>query len=413
MDKKILQIQDYGYFGEGIAKDNGKVCFVPYSLKDEIVEAYIVQDNAKLSKCRLDKVVKPSPLREVPPCPYFGQCGGCAFQHTSYANELEIKKNMLISQFKKVGFADEIEIISSPNEYNYRNKIKLFCKDNNLALFEVNSKRLVPIERCLLVKESIQKAMESIQTFVRTKDLGKFIENIYIESLGENTIVLFKFYRNIKVDFTGLQIMLGAKCGIYASFANKKEQHITGIKYFNVEEFGLKCQYEMSSFHQVNNEIANLLYQDAVNSVVGNKVINGYSGGGVLSGILAQKGFTVYGIELGKAEHESAQRLKKINNLNRLFNIQGDCAIKIGELISSDMKTIIVDPPRAGCDKRVCQAINDSNLQKVIYISCDSSTLVRDIARLSNFQIEKVTAFDMFPRTSSIEVLCILKRKTV
>ena len=412
MNKKInLEITDYGYSGEGVGRDKGKVCFVHYALKDELVEGEILKENKNFVKLRLTQIKRPSDLRVKASCPYFSKCGGCAFQNLKYENELEVKKYMIQNQIRKTNFDGEIEVCKSYKEYGYRNKIKLFCNETSLCLNTISSNKLVPIDRCLLVEEEINNAINSVQTFINAKNIESSVENVYIRRQGEITLVWFKYKQPVKVEYSGLQIMLGADCGIFVSTGSEKPTHIIGKSSLKATEFGLNCDFEVNAFHQVNDYIGEKLYEEVAESVLGNKVINAYSGAGVLSGILAKKGKTVYGIELGQAEHESAEKLKETNNLVKLFNIKGDCSSYIPQLISSDLQTLIIDPPRAGCDQAVTDAINNSNIKRVVYVSCESSTLVRDVNRLTNYKVKKVKIFDMFPKTSSIELLCILERK--
>ena len=413
MDKKMieLEITDYGYSGEGVGRNGGKVCFVPYTIKGEKVLAKIKQERSGFCKCQPVKILKVSERRQVPPCPYFACCGGCAFQHLSYDDELEIKRNMLASQLKKVGFGGEIHLARSPKEYFYRNKIKLFCSGDRLALYRAESNDKIEIERCLLVEKEIDQAMCVVQTFIFAKKIGEAIQNVYIRKQGDGLLVWFIFKHNIKVDFQGLQIMLGAKSGIYSSVAAQKPKHISGLEVLSANEFDLECEFAVDAFHQVNNEVGEKLYKKVVSLAKGNNVINAYSGAGVLSALLAKKKKLVYGIELGVAEHLSAQSLKEKNNIENLFNIQGDCAKHIPKLLNSSIDCIILDPPRSGADKTVIEAINNSDVAQVIYISCDSASLARDISRLGRYIVQQVYLFDMFARTSSSETLCVLTKR--
>ena len=411
MNRKEIEIIDYGYSGEGVGKINGKVYFVPYALKGEVVEVEIKKETSSFCKCKLIRVLKASADRIVPPCPYFGNCGGCAFQNLEYNKGLEIKLEKIKEQFLKIGYSNEIQIFKSPYEYGYRNKIKLFCCQKGLALNQEASNNLVPIKKCLLVKDNINNAIKSLQTFINAKNLASIIQNVYIRSQGENLLVLFCLKKKVKIDYSGIQIMLGARSGIKQVVGNGKLEQISGVETLKAKEFELDCEFEVTAFHQVNDEVCEALYKDVINNIKGDKVINAYSGAGVLSGIIAKSGKTVYGIELGKSEHESAEKLKEINKLGKLFNIQDDCAKVIPKLITEDHKTLVDDPPRAGISKEVCEAIEKSKIENLIYISCNSATLVRDISRLASFNIKSVKAFDMFPQTSSCEVLTILERK--
>ena len=131
-----IEFYDYGYDGEGVGKAGGKVVFVPCALRGEVADVEIVKKTSSFCRGRVARLLQKSPDRQSPPCPYFGSCGGCAFQHTSYENELQIKKQLLGIQLDKVGYNKAIEIVPSPNEYGYRNKIKLFVGDGVVGLKE-------------------------------------------------------------------------------------------------------------------------------------------------------------------------------------------------------------------------------------------------------------------------------------
>ena len=147
-------IFDYGYDGEGVGKIDDKICFVPFSLKGEKVEVAKIKETSSFVKAKIQKVITKSDLRDVPPCPYFEKCGGCAYQHTSYQNELEIKKELLSRQLKKIGYNGVIEVISG-EEYGYRNKVKLFCQSGKIGFKERQTNSVCDIEKCLLAKNEI------------------------------------------------------------------------------------------------------------------------------------------------------------------------------------------------------------------------------------------------------------------
>ena len=174
---------------------------------------------------------------------------------------------------------------------------------------------------------------------------------------------------------------------------------------------GLIAEFNVNSFHQVNNFLTENLYLKVIENIKGDKVINCYSGAGILSGVLAKSCSKVVGIELGLSEHQNAEKLKQTNKLKNLINICGDCSVKLPS-VKGEFNTIVVDPPRAGLDKRVINAIvNRKSCERLIYVSCDSSTLVRDLSILKEvFNVKKVYLFDMFSRRREFETLVILDR---
>lgn len=408
MDKFVSEITGYGYEGEGVCRIDGKVCFLPLSLKGEEVEFKINKETSSFCKGRLEKVLKASPNRTFPPCPYFGKCGGCAYQHTDYQNELDIKKNLLKSHLSKVNFDGEIQVVASDNEYGYRNKIKLFVGDKEIGLKQRESDKICDIERCLICDQKINETIASVKAFVHNQNLYQHFSEIVIRTQGQQVLVNLRRKTGVKINYQGLFLILGKNSGIFENYKGKQIK-ICGLDGLLANEEGINCEFGVNSFHQVNNFVMPRLYSQVEKMVQGKTVINGYSGAGVLSAILAKKCKKVIGIELGLSEHEDAEKVKQLNNLTNLINIHGDCGRVLKE-IDEKVDMVVIDPPRAGIDQSVVEAIDNFACQKLIYISCNPATLVRDVERLKNFSIDQVWLYDMFARTSQYEVLCTLKR---
>lgn len=402
------KITGYGYDGEGVCRVDGKVCFVPFTLKDEIVEFGIVKDTSSFSKGEIVTIEEKSDEREIPQCPYYTKCGGCTYQHTNYDNEIKIKKDLLKGHMAKLGFNDEILVIKSPKKYDYRNKIKLFVGDKEIGLKYRGSDKICDIEKCLISDRLINEAIEDIRTFFKAQNLYKYFSEIIIRSENNSCLINFIMASFKNINYQGLQLMLGHHFGIFQTFKGKTK-HILGLKSLEVKEFDLDCEFSPNSFHQINPLIAQDLYKDVLTQIKGDNVINCYSGAGVLSGIIAKQNKRVIGIELGINEHNDAEILKENNNLFYLTNMQGDCAEIIPKLMGT-FSTIIVDPPRTGMDKKVCQSINSKDCERLIYISCNSATLVRDLSRLDKYKIKMVKLYDMFPRTGEYETLVVLDK---
>ena len=402
-------ITDYGYDGEGVSRLNGKVVFVPYTLKDEKVKICVKDDKASFSNAQLIQVQEESRLRQEAPCPCFGGCGGCAYQHTSYQNELEIKMQLLKKQLAKVGYNGKIALTSSPHEFGYRNKIRLFVGEEGLALKERRSGNFCYVKKCFIVQDQINHAIETINTFILAGNHQKDYSEVVVRQEGD--ILLVNFYRKSKSDinYQGLYLMLGTNFGIFECFKDRCKHRI-GQKAMECEEFGLKCHFSPTSFHQVNDEVGKKLYQAVIDNLQGKNILNCYSGAGVLSGIIAKQGKRVVGVELGEDEHHDAQALKNLNNLFYLTNMLGDCATVLPRL-EEKFDTIVIDPPRGGISEKVVKTINEFTFNRLIYVSCNSATLVRDIGRLKGLKIKSVELFDMFPRTGEYETLVVLDKK--
>ena len=396
-------IEDYGYDGEGVGKRNEKICFIPYTIKGERIKYTITKETSSFCRGQMVEVLNRSPLRIEPKCPYFAKCGGCSYQHLPYKEELTIKTSLFKRQLEKIGYKGLNNVIASEKEYRYRNKLKLFVDEGGVGLKYRNSNKICYVDDCLLCEELITGAIVPIKNFILGNKLGKIIKNIILRQENEKCLINFILNCNREINYQGLYLLLGESYGIYQTYDNDCK-HILGVKYLDKTEFGLTCQFGPQSFHQVNEEVCQKLYSLVLENVSG-KVVNCYSGNGVLSGIITKK-VNVIGIEIGDKEHEEAQLLRDRNRLKNLVNIKGDCS-KI--LPNVDGDTLVVDPPRSGLDKRVCEIINAKKFDVMIYVSCNSATLVRDIARLKNLSIEKVYMLDMFARTGEYECLVILK----
>lgn len=392
-----LEIVDYGYDGEGVAKQDGKVFFVPKSIIGEKVKVDIVKQNAKFCHCKVTEVLKKSTERQSPPCPYFDKCGGCNFQHISYEKELEIKKNRLLKEFGKICDLSDIEIAVGAREYGYRNKVRFKVCDRKLGFFEEKSNNFLEVKKCLLLCEEMNIMIEKINTFL-SQSKHKFDE-VVLHNVGGNILVDFHTKENVKEEEVNKHFPF--------AFVNHKGQAIES------EEFGLKYCFLGDMFRQVNEDVASKIYSEASEIAKGKVIVNAFSGAGVLSGILAKKASKVYGIELNKSASKSAEELKEKNNIFNLINICGYVEKELDK-IEEKVDCIVLDPPRAGCDKAVLEYILTKEIPLVIYVSCNPATIVRDLSILkSKFEIKTVKAFDMFPRTANIETMAVLSLKSL
>ncbi len=403
------EIFDVTYSGNGVGKIDDKIVFVPYVDIGEVVDVDILKDKSSYSNCELKKVVTPSKNRILPKCPYFAKCGGCNFQFLTYERELELKKLMLKNELKKVGFDREIEITPSEDRFNYRNKIKLTYKNGRLGFNLIKSHDFLEIKNCLLADEKISKAIKDVEEFLKDNRF-KFLENVTFRSVENDVLITFLFSKdeNLILD-KNLQ-----QYSIFKGIGSILESDKTKIKLINGEKENfklydnIKFPVDAQAFLQVNDKIAKLLYQKIIENTEGKKVINAYSGQGLLTLLLAKKCGKVIGIEYQKSSHRIAEKLKTQNIKNYCGKVE-DVLPKLLE--NEKFDAIVLDPAREGCEKVVLDVISKSCIPSVIYISCNFPSLVRDIKRLSNYKIDQVEIFDMFPCTKNLEVFTKLSRR--
>ncbi len=389
---KELVVVDYGYSGEGICKDNGKVFFVPKTITGEKVSVKVIKENSKFCFCSINEICSASPNRKSAPCPYFDKCGGCNFQHMSYCDEISLKKNLFLREISKILDIKDVEIVKCENEYGYRNKVRFKVKNKSLGFYEEKTNNFIKIENCLICNKHINSTISKVNAFL--KNTSASFDEVIIFSFGEK--LLIDFVTKEKVDKT-----------LFCDFDFPVVLNHDGQT--STQFMKLKYDFKGDSFRQVNDTVAEKLYSEVLANVNGKTVINAYSGAGVLSGLLAQKAKKVYGIELNKYAHASAESLKIQNNISNLTNICGYAEQEILKIKNAEI--VVFDPPRAGCDKKMLQTLLNRDIKDIIYISCNPATLVRDLGVLKEkFAIEKIKLFDMFPRTANVETIAILKR---
>ncbi len=405
--------------GEGVAKINGKICLLSGGLMGESVQAKIITDHSNYSVGKIAKILTASKSRVNPPCPYFTECGGCALQHMNYEEQLNFKQMLVAKTLKKVARI-ETEVaccVASAHQFNQRNKASFNFNANGAGFYAKNSKFVVNIENCLLVNSAINQIYALFKQTVNTKS-GK-IKNLVVRFI--NNTALIGVVATEKIDLSTFSTSLinnGVDFGLYLIINTRKDSvvlsgktiHLAGKKIINIENFGIKYAVDLLAFHQTNEDIQNKIYSKVLSHISANSVVlNGFSGAGLLSAIIATKAKQVFGIEIEKSAHLSAEKLKNDNKITNLTNFLGDFNQKLTNLLPK-CDTIILDPAKKGCGKKVMQQIN--GVKNLIYISCNPIALAKDLREIiEDYTIEEITPFDMFPNTSSVETFVKLTKK--
>ena len=424
-----LKIESLGTNGEGVARYDGYVVFVPFALLGETINAKITEVKKNFARANITKIIEASKERQNPPCPYYGKCGGCDLQHLCYEKQLEFKQSLVKNNLKKIAKIDaEVACcVPSESEYYYRNKVSFPISNNGVGMFEENSSNIVPIKNCCIAGEWVKTLIDifnqwfdksSLQAYDRKTGTG-VLRHLVARQENDSLLVCLVATKNVQ-NIGGFERLIAAnfkKFGLFVNLNTPKTAkifsdkfiHIAGIKQIEQQSFGLNYPVSIGSFEQVNSYIAEKIYKDVCSEISGKVVVNAYSGAGLLSGVLARSAKKVIAIEIDRNAHKNAEELKVANNIGNLINICGDCALELPK--SGEFDAIVLDPPRAGCDKKVIETICEVKPKKIVYISCDSATLARDLSYLSNYKIKSVTPYDMFPQTKHVETVCVLEKE--
>ena len=374
----IVTINKLDSKGRGIVKDK-KPIFVDNALIDEVVDIEITKQVSKYALAKVVKYIKTSPKRIKPICPYFGKCGGCQLMHLSYQDQLLYKEDKVKEiVYKQIGNIKINNIVPSKEIY-YRNKVTFHVQNNKIGFYKLQSKNIIEIKKCYLLKKEINDELENV--------LNKKYQNNY---------------------------SLVIRSGIDKLIINQPDLEET--KDYVIDEInGFKFILSPTSFFQVNTKEASKLYnivKKYLNLNSNDTVLDLYCGTGTIGLTLSKTCKYVYGVEINKQAINDANQNKKLNNIS---NITFKC-LDAKDINSLKLKVnkVVVDPPRAGLDKKTIKYLNDNKFDTVVYVSCDMMTLVRDIKLLQdNYTICEITPVDMFPQTYHIECVCLLKKISV
>lgn len=393
MKVEILRFDD---FGRGICYVDDKVTFVPFSIPGDVLEIEITKEKKNYNEGKIVKIIKPSKNRVVPPCPYFGGCGGCSYQMLRYDENLLEKQNNVINYFKKNGLLINPSIIKNDRPYNYRNKITLKIVNRKIGYFKNNSHEIVEINKCLLAENKINEVIKLIPS------LNIINGEVIIRSSYKDEVLII-ISTNDNVEISKIKDIKNLK-GI---ILNNKT--IYKDNYFIEEVNDIKYNVAYDAFFQVNRLVCAKMFklaQDFVNE--GDIVLDLYSGVGTLSLSAARKAKEVVGVEINKNAVDNANSNAKLNNLTNALFIYSDA----GDIKNLDINfnKLIVDPPRAGLSRDTIDFIKEKLPEEIMYISCDYHAQVRDLKLLDGYEITNSYVCDLFSYTYHVECICILKR---
>ena len=395
-----VKIDRLDHQGRGIASLD-KVTFIPNTLPGEIVDIEITTSKSKYNIGKVNRYISESNSRIKPICPYYNICGGCELMHLSYENELKYKEDKIKNIMSRYAGLDNVSnIVGCNTELSYRNKVT-FKVDKKISLSKKESDELVNVDKCLLISDR----MNSYISILNKMDLTGINEVIIRDS--DEILIIFMCSEDIDIDASLLD------CNVVKYY--KKYETLKGNNYI-IDKIGdLSYKISPSSFFQVNKYQVKNLYDLVLNNLDLNKndkVLDLYCGTGTIGLYVAKYSNEVLGIEINEDAIKDADYNKELNNIHNISFIAGDS--KIIHNIKFNPNKIIVDPPRAGLDKKVIDDIININPERIVYVSCDPITLARDLNILKeNYNVEKIIPVDMFPRTYHVETVMVLEKKDV
>ena len=415
-------IKKWGINGEGIAYVNRKPVFIENVIPDEVVEMEIKKEEEKYSIGELTRIIEESPKRRFALCPIWKECGGCALMHVKYPAQCKMKESVLKEALQKYANykGRVLPIIKNPEPLAYRNSCKLplgieydelYC-----GMYQRDSNDFVKMERCFVHSKILEQTRQEVMK-VLNKHHARGLTNLVMKEFGGKVQVIL--VGNLEDSYIEDIMNLENVCSLWHSEKTDQPRELfgdmrllAGDEKMIVDLNEIKLSLLPRSFFQLNTKQASHLYHIVKDWMPVSKcIVEAYSGVGAMSLLLKDKADKVIGIESIQDAVDNANENAQFNDCKNVSFICGDAANQLKEIIQTeDVDGLVVDPPRSGLNDEMKDVILHSKIKHIIYVSCNPSTLGKDLAVLQKkYRIVQVQPVDMFSQTPHVETIVLLE----
>ncbi len=444
-DEIKLNIEAMTSEGSAVGHYKGIAVFVRGGVPGDEVTVHIIKTSKRYCIGIIKEIITPSSSRIECDCPVAEKCGGCSFRNMAYEEELKYKKSRVEDAVKRIAHLDlpVKEVIGADSVNHYRNKAQypVVIENGKLSagFYAYKSHRIIPCESCLLQPEEFSDCLNAFSKWVMLSGVTSYDEktgtgllrHIYLrKAFGTGEIMACAVINGNEFpdadaligELTKLPSVKSICVNINKDNSNvilgEKTKTLWGSAALTDILLGKSFEISPNSFYQVNHGQCEKLYSKAAEyaALTGNEtVVDIYCGAGTIGLSLADKAKRLFGIEIVPQAIENAKRNAEINGINNAEFFCGDAFDGARELDRRGLKpdVIILDPPRKGCQKELLELVSKMNPKRIVYVSCDSATLARDLEILNSlgYSANEITPVDMFPRTPHVEAVCLLCRK--
>ncbi len=447
-----MNISGIGHDGEGVGRIENFTIFIPHAIPGDYIKVKVLKIKSRYAYGKLIEIIQPSENRKNPICPMFEKCGGCQLQHIDYKEQLKFKKQKVIDALKRIGKLEDVVVhdtIGMNNIFRYRNKAQFpvdsdeLSNQINIGFYAPRSHHIIEMDTCHIQHEVNDIVITVVKEWMQQYNITAYderngrglIRHIYTRIGFKTSEVMIVLVTNgIDIPYTQelinkimqintadykfksiMQNINTKKTNVILSTENKV---LWGTDYI-VDYIGkIKFNISPMSFYQVNPVQTDVLYNKALEyaDLSGDEIVfDLYCGIGTISLFLAQKAKRVIGVEIIPQAIEDAKINADINNIDNVEFNTGAAEDVIPTLYkeSCHADVVVVDPPRKGCDEILLNTIAKMQVDKIVYVSCNPSTLARDLKILEDkgYKTMEVQPVDMFPHTVHVETVALLTRK--
>lgn len=415
-----VEIESLAYGGAGVARYEGRIVFVAGTAPGDRAVAEVRADRGSFLEAELVEVLRPSPERVEPPCPIVGDCGGCPWQHVAAETQLAAKQRAVVEALRRIGGVDEPpveQIVASPHDFGYRNRLNLRFEHGRIGFYQARTRRLVPVPDCLLAEARVRDAIGEVERFVAS--LATRVLRVEIASRGElpGVVVVLQSAGRLRHADT-----LAAR-----EFVERGSRAVAGLvmkgrgwsrewgdprRRFQVAD-GVVVEFAGAAFGQVNTEANRVLVSTAMReckSTPFGLAVELYAGAGNFSLPLAAGGARVIAVETDSRAVEAGRESARRAGLRHLRFVVDRVEQWLAAATAVAPDLVLLDPPRSGlggCANDLARL----RAPKIVYVSCDPTTLARDVRVLASagYELRRVVPIDMFPQTFHVESVCTLE----
>ncbi|GAB4415182.1 MAG: 23S rRNA (uracil(1939)-C(5))-methyltransferase RlmD [Anaerolineales bacterium] len=407
LTETTVKLDKFTYGGDCMGRlPDGRAVFVSFGLPGEKVHIRLVEEKKNFARAELLEVLQPSSQRIEPKCRHFSECGGCHYQHLSYEDQLMAKADILRDQLQRIGKIEKPPVrpmVACPQPWHYRNHVQFHLTDaGKLGFVNTAGNAIIPIAECHLPEASMNALWPELEF-----DPDAPFERVSLRAGGSDDLMLILE----STDLEAPEMELEAGISV-VHLTDGDALVMAGDDHLLMQVKARVFRVSAASFFQVNTLMAEKMVEHLLTRLPLSKsanVLDVYCGVGLFSAFLAATCGQVTGIEVSPSACEDF--VVNLDEFDHVALYEADAGVVIPQL-EAKQDIVLVDPPRAGLDKRVLDGIVQLNPDVIAYVSCDPATLARDAARLINggYRLAEVTPFDLFPQTYHIESISIFEK---